>query len=124
MALKTLEPNPAPLLRMLDELGRITDEPGRLTRTFLSPAMRRANAKVAEWMCEAGLAVQQIAELLPVTGAQYVGPFPEELQLYTVFSAGVGAASKDRQAAKAFIGAITTPAAIALFRAAGLESIG
>ena len=61
MALKTLEPNPAPLLRMLDELGRITDEPGRLTRTFLSPAMRRANAKVAEWMCEAGLAVREDA---------------------------------------------------------------
>ncbi|MDB6165042.1 MAG: hyuC, partial [Lacunisphaera sp.] len=31
------------LLRMLDELGRVTDEPGKLTRTFLSPAMRRAN---------------------------------------------------------------------------------
>ena len=32
------------LVRMLDELGRVTDEPGRLTRTFLSPGMKRANA--------------------------------------------------------------------------------
>ena len=55
------------------------------------------------------MAVQQIAELLPVTGAQYAGPFPPELQLYTVFSAGVGTASKHRDAAKAFIRAITTP---------------
>jgi Fe-S oxidoreductase len=31
------------LVRWLDELGRVTDEPGGLTRTFLSPAMERAN---------------------------------------------------------------------------------
>jgi molybdate transport system substrate-binding protein len=35
------------------------------------------------------MAVQQIPELLPVKGVQYVGPLPEELQLYTVFAAGV-----------------------------------
>lgn len=46
------------LVRMLDQLGRVTDEPGRLTRTFLSPAMRRANALVGGWMKEAGLAVR------------------------------------------------------------------
>jgi allantoate deiminase len=47
------------LAAMLDELGRISDEPGRRTRTFLSPAMRRANAKVGEWMRAAGLAVRE-----------------------------------------------------------------
>lgn len=46
------------LVRMLDELGRVTDEPGRLTRTFLSPGMRRANALVGGWMKEAGLKVR------------------------------------------------------------------
>jgi allantoate deiminase len=43
---------------MLDELGRVTDEPGRLTRTFLSPAMKRANALVAGWMKKTGLKVR------------------------------------------------------------------
>ncbi|HWA26260.1 MAG TPA: allantoate amidohydrolase [Lacunisphaera sp.] len=43
---------------MLDELGRVTDEPGGLTRTFLSPAMKRANALVGGWMKEAGLKVR------------------------------------------------------------------
>ena len=47
------------LVRMLDELGRVTDEPGRLTRTFLSPAMERANLVVGGWMREAGLAVRE-----------------------------------------------------------------
>ena len=44
---------------MLEELGRISDEAGRLTRTFLSPAMRRANERVAEWMRDAGLEVRE-----------------------------------------------------------------
>lgn len=47
------------LVQMLDELGRVTDEPGRLTRTFLSPAMERANLLVGGWMTEAGLAVHE-----------------------------------------------------------------
>jgi allantoate deiminase len=46
------------LVRKLNELGRVTDEPGRLTRTFLSPAMKRANALVAGWMKAAGLKVR------------------------------------------------------------------
>lgn len=47
------------LPQMLDELGRISDDRGRLTRTFLSPAMRTANAQVAKWMRGAGLAVRE-----------------------------------------------------------------
>jgi allantoate deiminase len=46
---------------MLGELGRVSDEPGKLTRTFLSPAMRRANAMVGDWMKEAGLTVREDA---------------------------------------------------------------
>jgi allantoate deiminase len=49
----------AVLARRLDQLGRVSDEPDRLTRTFLSPAMERANALVGGWMKEAGLAVRE-----------------------------------------------------------------
>jgi allantoate deiminase len=47
------------LARWLDQLGRVSDERGRLTRTFLSPAMERTNLLVGGWMREAGLAVRQ-----------------------------------------------------------------
>ncbi len=47
------------LARMLAELGRVSDEPSVLTRTFLSPAMRRANELVGGWMREAGLVVRE-----------------------------------------------------------------
>lgn len=102
---------------LLDRLGIVEAMRGKIK---LGPSGR-----VAELVArgEAEMAVQQIAEILPVTGAQYVGPFPLELQLYSEFSAGVAAASKHREAAKAFIATLTTPSAVALFAAAGLEPI-
>jgi allantoate deiminase len=39
----------------IDGLAAITDEKGRITRTFLSEATLRANQLVGEWMKEAGL---------------------------------------------------------------------
>jgi allantoate deiminase len=47
------------LLARIDELGTITDTPGTLTRTFLSPANLRAAARVGEWMNAAGMTVSQ-----------------------------------------------------------------
>ena len=42
-------------------LGKVSDEPDKLTRTFASPAMRRANQLVGTWMREAGLQVREDA---------------------------------------------------------------
>ena len=39
------------------ELAQCTEEPGRITRTFLSPPMRRVHELVGEWMREAQLDV-------------------------------------------------------------------
>jgi len=69
------------------------------------------------------MAVQQIPELLPVKGVQYVGPLPGELQLWTVFAAGIGTLANNPAAAKAFIDALGTPSTAALFKAKGLEPV-
>jgi allantoate deiminase len=45
------------VLQRLLQLGQITDEPGGLTRTFLSPSMRAVNQLVSQWMQQAGLEV-------------------------------------------------------------------
>lgn len=45
----------ARVLERCVELGEITEEPGRLTRGFLTEAMRRATETVGGWMREAGL---------------------------------------------------------------------
>ena len=49
------------VMSQANELGAISDEAGRLTRTFHSPAMQRANALVGAWMRAAGLEVREDA---------------------------------------------------------------
>lgn len=51
----------AKIMRRCDELGRVSDDSDCLTRTFHSPAMRRANLLVGEWMREAGMEVREDA---------------------------------------------------------------
>ena len=59
MPKENLAPSAARLVRRLEALARVSDERGATTRTFLSPAMRRANALVAGWMEGAGFAVRE-----------------------------------------------------------------
>jgi allantoate deiminase len=49
------------VMRRCEELGRISDEKGCLTRTFHSPAMARANQMVGAWMRGAGMMVREDA---------------------------------------------------------------
>ena len=70
---------------------------------------------------EAELGVGQISEIVPVRGAELLGPFPAELQVYTAFTAGVAANAKDAAAANALINFLRTPAAAQIFKARGLE---
>jgi allantoate deiminase len=49
------------IMRRCAELGAVSDEMGRLTRTFHSPAIQRANALVGSWMRAAGLLVREDA---------------------------------------------------------------
>jgi molybdate transport system substrate-binding protein len=99
-----------------------------LTRLGIADAMRGkvvlgGSGRIAELVArgEAEIAIQQIPELLPVEGVDFGGPLPDELQLYTVFSAGVSTACKVKDVATALIDAFTTPAAAALLEAKGLE---
>jgi molybdate transport system substrate-binding protein len=102
-------------------LGRLGIADAMRDKIKIGPAGR-----IAELVArgEAELAVQQVPELVPVKGADFVGPFPDELQVYTVFAAGVAAASKHCEAAQAFVAALAAPAAAPLYKAKGLEPIG
>jgi allantoate deiminase len=51
----------ARVLERCDLLGRVSEEPDRLTRRFGTPAMMEANALVGGWMREAGLDVREDA---------------------------------------------------------------
>jgi allantoate deiminase len=59
MATNSWEERARRIERRLLELAEITDKPGTLTRTFLSPAMKETNRHVKQWMEEAGLETQE-----------------------------------------------------------------
>ena len=81
----------------------------------------RVGAAVARGDAEIGL--QQISELLPISGIQYVGPLPPEVQRVTIFSAGSVTNAKNPSAARALIRFLTSPAATAVFTKRGLDPI-
>jgi molybdate transport system substrate-binding protein len=72
---------------------------------------------------EAEIGFQQISELLPIHGIDFVGPLPPELQKITVFSAGIVVTAKEPSAAKALIEFLASPAALAAINNTGLEPI-
>jgi molybdate transport system substrate-binding protein len=70
---------------------------------------------------EAELGFQQVSELLPVEGIDYVGPLPAEVQEITMFSAGIAAGAKQVEAARELVGWLTAPAAAPIIRQSGME---
>jgi molybdate transport system substrate-binding protein len=70
---------------------------------------------------EAEIGVHQISEILPVEGATLVGPLPAEIQNYTVYAAGVGAATKDKANAEALVKFLSGSHALPIIKAKGME---
>lgn len=101
--------------RVLDRLG-IAEQ--MKSKTILVPGAQAADV-VARG--EAELGVAQASEIVPVAGAQLVGPLPGEYGSLTVFTGGIGATSKAPDAAKALIQFLTGPTASPVFKSKGFE---
>ena len=71
---------------------------------------------------EADLGIAQASEIVPVAGAQLVGPLPGELAVMTRFTGGIGAESGSVPAVKALIEFLTGPEAAPSFKAKGFEA--
>jgi molybdate transport system substrate-binding protein len=70
---------------------------------------------------EAEIAFQQVSELLPVPGTDFVGPLPADIQQITVFSAGLHVKAAQPDAARALVKFLTAPAAAPVIRKKGME---
>jgi molybdate transport system substrate-binding protein len=88
------------------------------SKTILVPGDQSAEVVVKG---EAEIGVAQTSEIIPVVGAQLVGPLPGDLNLVTVFSAGLGAGSKVPDAATSYVKFITGPSAAAVLKTRGME---
>jgi len=72
---------------------------------------------------EAEIGFQQLSELLPVKGIDFLGPIPQEIQTTTVFSGGVHAKSAQPQLARDLLKFLKTPGVAPVLRAKGLEQL-
>jgi molybdate transport system substrate-binding protein len=79
----------------------------------------RVGAVVARGDAEIGF--QQVSELLPVKGIDYVGPLPQEVQRVSVVAAGIATGSREPVGARALIDFLASPAAVAAIEKSGLE---
>ena len=70
---------------------------------------------------EAELGIHQISEIVPAKGVTLVGPLPSEIQNYTTYAAGLSAAARDAEAAKALIQALSGPALPPVLKEKGME---
>lgn len=87
-------------------------------KTRPNPLARVAPALAAG---EVELAIAGIPTLLSTKGVQIVGPLPGELENWLVNTAGVSAAAREPDAAKAFIKYLATPEAAAIIKSKGME---
>lgn len=69
------------------------------------------------------LGFQQVAELLPVKGADFVSKIPEDLQSVTRFAAGIPVNADHPKEAKALLDYLASPAVQPTVQATGLDSV-
>lgn len=72
---------------------------------------------------EAELGFQQVSELLPVRGTDFVGKLPAEVQKSMIVSAGIPVTAKNPDAGRAFIKFLASPGAAAVVKKTGLEPL-
>ena len=106
----------AVLISALDRLGIGAD---MTPKTILATTSSGTAENIANGKAELGFIL--ISEILPVPGIELVGPLPAELQKYVVFTAGIGATSKDPAAAKAFLDFLKAPSAAPVLKTNGME---
>ena len=84
---------------------------------------RLTSRPVAELVAagEAEIGLQQIVAILPVTGADLVGPLPAELQNVIIYAAGISARAAEPKVAQALVAFTKTPLAGRIMRGKGLE---
>jgi molybdate transport system substrate-binding protein len=107
-------PSGAYIAELLVRLG-IADE--------MKPKIRLTSRPVAEIVAEgeAEVGMQQIVAILPVKGAELVGPLPGELQNIIVYAAGLAAGSGQSASARALVGFMAAPEVVRTIRAKGME---
>jgi molybdate transport system substrate-binding protein len=91
-----------------------------LREKTIKPDTESVSEAVAAGDAELGLIV--IPNILSVSGAQLVGPIPEDVQSHIVFTAAVSATSPNQQAARDLVAFLRSPAAVSVIKTKGMSA--
>jgi len=109
-------PSGAHLARLFERWGIADAVKSRIVQ---APPGVPVGRLVAEGEVELGF--QQLSELMHLEGIDVLGPLPPAIQIITTFSAGVVAASTQREAVRTLLAYLASPAAAAAKRRNGME---
>jgi molybdate transport system substrate-binding protein len=84
---------------------------GKITNTGVS-AVAKGDAEIA---------IQPVSELLHVTGTDYVGTIPAEIQYISVFSAAIVAGANEPELAKRFLVFLRSQSATNAIQRSGMD---
>ena len=93
---------------------------GQLRAKTIKPETESVSEAVAAGDVELGIIV--IPNIISVPGAQLVGPIPEAIQSWIVFTAAAAANSPHPGAARDLVAFLRSPAAVAAIKAKGQRS--
>jgi molybdate transport system substrate-binding protein len=102
--------------KMIQDMKMVDELKSKTVLTKGSPGLAEAFTKG-----EVELGLTQISELLPMKDVDVVGPYPADLQHYTVFAGAVAAGTREKAASDAFLKTLASPEAAAVYKAKGLE---
>jgi len=107
----------APIIAMIEKFG-IAAKMAPKTKLAAGGPTGRVSTLVASGEAEIGM--QMVSELLSNPELEVIGMLPPELQLITVYSAGITANAKEPDAARALVRFLATPEAAVVYKAKGL----
>jgi molybdate transport system substrate-binding protein len=109
----------ANLIKIFDKLGIAEAMKNKLTFGPGGPAGLIGNFLVRK---EIEIGIQQMPELMAVPGIDVIGPLPPDIQMKTVFSAGLSTAAENAEGGRALIQFLVAPQAAAVVRSKGMEA--
>ena len=106
----------AAAVRVMEKLG-VAEE--MKPRVLLETRPGGSVMAVNEGKAELGFAL--VSEIVPIPEVDYLGPVPESLQTYTIFTAGISVGSRVPDAAKTFVRFLLSEDVAPIRRAKGME---
>jgi molybdate transport system substrate-binding protein len=91
----------------------------------VKPKIRSGGSGASAQMLSRGevdFVVSGLPPLIGTPGIEWLGYLPEEINSWLVFSGGIGIDAKQAEAGRALLKFLATPAALAVFKANGLEA--